>query len=140
MKYELTIYELGKLLKEVSNVYEVDMLTKINLSGGWFTIKGKMEVLDIPEDRTLIKGNNIITLKINNISNEGFEVKITGAKNKLFKIDIDNTKYRELGGASLTLNKIKIKKDECKLRIDEDIIFTIKQSDLETMINKIENL
>lgn len=140
MKYELTIYKLGKLLKEISNVYEVDILTKINLSGGWFTIKGKLEVLDIPQDRTLIKGNNIITLKIKGISNEGFEVKITGAKDKLFKIDIDNTKYRELGGASLTLNKIKTKKDECKLRIDEDIIFTIKESDLETMINKIENL
>lgn len=140
MKYELTIYELGKLLKETSNEYEVDILTKINLSGGWFTIKGKLEVLDIPQDRTLIKGNNIITLKIKGISNEGFEVKITGAKDKLFKIDIDNTKYRELGGSSLTLNKIKTKKDECKLRIDEDIIFTIKESDLETMINKIENL
>lgn len=140
MKYELTIYELGKLLKETSNEYEVDILTKINLSGGWFTIKGKLEVLDIPQDRTLIKGNNIITLKIKGVSNEGFEVKITGAKDKLFKIDIDNTKYRELGGSSLTLNKIKTKKDECKLRIDEDIIFTIKESDLETMINKIENL
>lgn len=140
MKYELTIYKLGKLLKEVSSIYEVDILTKINLSGGWFTIKGKLEVLDIPQDRTLIKGNNIITLKIKGISNEGFEVKITGAKDKLFNIDIDNTKYRELGGSSLTLNKIKTKKDECKLRIDEDIIFTIKESDLETMINKIENL
>lgn len=140
MKYELTIYKLGKLLKEVSSLYEVDILTKINLSGGWFTLKGKLEVLDIPEDRTLIKGNNIITLKIKGPSNEGFEVKITGAKNKLFNIDIDNTKYRELGGGALTLNTIKTNKDECKLRIDEDIIFTIKESNLETMVDKIENL
>jgi hypothetical protein len=140
MKYELTIYKLGKLLKEVSTLYEVDILTKINLSGGWFTLKGKLEVLDVPEDRTTIKGNNIITLKVKGPSNEGFEVKITGAKNKLFNIDIDNTKYKELGGHGLALNKLKTKKDECKLRIDEDIIFTIKESDLETMINKIENI
>ena len=140
MKYELTIYKLGKLLKEVSSTYEVDILTKINLSGGWFTIKGQLEVLDIPEDKVTLKGNNIVTLKIKGPSNEGFEVKITGAKDKLFNIDIDNTKYKELGGQSLSLNKLKIKKDECKLRIDEDIIFTIKESDLQTMINKIENI
>lgn len=140
MKYELTIYKLGKLLKEVSSIYEVDILTKINLSGGWFTLKGSLEVLDIPEDKTTLKGNNIITLKIKGASNEGFEVKITGAKNKLFNIDIDNTKYKELGGIGLSLDKLKTKQDECKLRIDEDIIFTIKKSDLQTMIEKIENI
>lgn len=140
MKYQLTIYKLGKILKEVSSLYQVDILTKINLTGGWFTLKGKVEVLDIPEDKDLLKGNNIITLKVKGSSEEGFEVKITGAKNKLFSIDIDNTKYKELGGHGLTLNKLKTKKDECKLRIDEDIIFTIKESDLEIIKDKIENL
>ncbi|WP_300383350.1 UDP-N-acetylglucosamine pyrophosphorylase [Clostridium sp.] len=140
MKFELTIYKLGKLLEEVSNLYELDILTKVNLSGGWFTLKGKVEVLEIPEDKNTIKGNNIITLKVKGVSDEGFEVKITGAKNKMFNIDIDNTKYKELGGKGLTLNKLKIKKDECKLRIDEDIIFTIKESNLETIISKIKDL
>ena len=70
----------------------------------------------------------IINITINNKGEESIPVKITGANNKKFAVSIAPTKYRELSPNNLSLNMIKINNNETKLRIDENIIFTIKDS------------
>lgn len=129
MGLELTIYELGEALKKIEEKYKLDVLIKLNLSGGWMTITGKAVIEKIPSN---IKtgcsgnGNNIIDIKIRNEDNEeGIIVKITGAKNKKFNVDIASTRYKEINPNNLTINKIKVNENESKLRIEENIIFTI---------------
>lgn len=137
MKYELSIYELGQLLTKLTKDYKVELLSKAKLSGGWMTIVGEVEIISVPEDKVVIKGNNIITMNIKDQNCRGSYIKITGAKNGTFNIDIANTKYKELGGTGINLNKIKTNEDECKLRIDEDMIFTIRNAklkDIEALI------
>ena len=137
MKYELSIYELGQLLTKLTKDYKVELLSKAKLSGGWMTIIGEVEIISVPEDKVVIKGNNIITMNIKDQDCRGSYIKITGAKNGSFNIDIANTKYKELGGTGINLNKIKTNEDECKLRIDEDMIFTIRNAklkDIEALI------
>ena len=141
MKYELNIYELGQLLSKVTSTYNVDVLTKLKLSGGWMTITGEAQVVAVPENRVVLKGNNIITLKIKDTGYEGTSLKITGAKGGLFNIDLAPTKYKEFGNTGLNLNKVKINNNECKLRIDEDMIFTIRNvsvEDIEKIIKDIK--
>lgn len=137
MKYDLSIYELGQLLTKLTKEYKVEILSKAKLSGGWMTIVGEVEIISVPEDKVVVKGNNIITMNIKDQDCRGSYIKITGAKNGLFNIDIANTKYKELGGSSISLNKTKINEGECKLRIDEDMIFTIRNAklkDIEALI------
>lgn len=128
MKFELTIKELGSALKKIEDKYRVDVLVKLNLSGGWMTITGEANIIKVPNDSAGCGGkDNIIHIRvINEDSNEGNELKITGAKNKKFSIDISSTRYKEINTNSLTINQIKVNENESKLRIDEDIIFTIK--------------
>ncbi|MBE6052484.1 MAG: UDP-N-acetylglucosamine pyrophosphorylase [Clostridium sartagoforme] len=140
MKCNLNIYELGQLLSKLTEEYDVNILTKLKLSGGWMTITGKVQVVGAPEDKVVIKGNNIITLKIKDTGYEGSSLKITGAKNGLFNIDIAPTRYKELGNSGINLNKVKINNNESKLRIDEDMIFTIKNAPIEDIENIIENI
>lgn len=137
MKYDLSIYELGQLLTKLTKDYKVELLSKVKLSGGWMTIVGEVDIISVPEDKVVIKGNNIITMNIKDNDCKGSYIKITGAKNGVFNIDIANTKYKELGGTGINLNKTKINEDECKLRIDEDMIFTIRNAklkDIEALI------
>ncbi|TGY43839.1 UDP-N-acetylglucosamine pyrophosphorylase [Clostridium sartagoforme] len=137
MKYDLSIYELGQLLTKLTKDYKVELLSKAKLSGGWMTIVGEVDIISVPEDKVVIKGNNIITMNIKDQDCGGSYIKITGAKNGVFNIDIANTKYKELGGTGISLNKTKINEDECKLRIDEDMIFTIRNAklkDIEALI------
>lgn len=131
MKYELSVYELGQLLQKVTENYNVEILAKINLSGGWMTMTGKVEVISVPEDKIVVKGNNIITLKIKDNGLEGSLIKITGAKEKKFNIDLAPTKYKELKSNGININQTKINENESKLRIDEDIIFTIRNASVE---------
>lgn len=141
MKLELTIEELGMALDKIEKKHKLNVLVKSTLSGGWMTITGEAAILKIPrnmEDSCASKGNNIIDIKINGENQEGTVIKITGAKNKKFNVDISSTRYRELASSKLTINQIKINENECKLRIDEDIIFTIKASAKE-IIELIEN-
>lgn len=141
MKLELTIDELGKSLKKLEEKYKLDMLVKLTLSGGWMTIKGEATILKIPNDLEInCSGNsdNIIDIKIKSEDNEeGGIIKITGAKNKKFNVDISSTRYKELRPNNLTINQIKVNENESKLRIDEDIIFTIKAS-VDKIIGVIE--
>jgi len=132
MKLELTVCELGKVLKKLEEKYKLDILVKSTLSGGWMTITGEAIILKAPVDKKVGccgNGDNIIDIKIKNENNqEGTVIKITGAKNKKFNVDISSTRYKEVSSDKLTINQIKVNEDESKLRIDEDIIFTIKES------------
>lgn len=126
MKYELNVYELGQLLKKVEENYGLEILTKMALSGGWMTMTGKANIVSVPEDKVVVKGNNIITINVIDNNLEGSLLKITGAKDKKFSIDIAPTKYKELKSNGLNINQTKINENECKIRIDEDIIFTVR--------------
>ena len=132
MKLELTVYELGEALKKIEEKYKLDILVKSTLSGGWMTIIGEAIILKAPNDIKVGcsgKGDNIIDIKIKTEdSQEGIIVKLTGAKNKMFNVDISSTRYKELLSNNLTINQVKINENESKLRIDEVIIFTIKAS------------
>lgn len=140
MKYELSIYELGQLLTKVTEEYKVELLTKIKLSGGWMTMTGDVEIVSVPENKVVIKGNNIITLKLKDIDCEGSLLKITGAKGGSFTVDVAPTKYKELGTSGINLNKTKINKNETKIRIDEDMIFTIRKASVESIENIVKSI
>ena len=124
MKYDLNVYELGQLLSNITKEYNTELLSKIKLSGGWMTMTG----------------NNIITLNIRDNECEGSLIKITGAKDSKFNIDIAPTKYKEFGATGLNLNKVKINENECKLRIGEDMIFTIRNASVKNISNIIDNM
>ena len=131
MNLELTIYELGKLLKKIEEKSKLDVLIKSNLSGGWMTITGPVSILKVPGEAVSKCGgskDNIIDISINNDGSESIPVKITGANNKKFAVNIAPTKYKELAPNNLSLNMLKTNNNETKLRIDENIIFTIKDS------------
>ena len=132
MKLELTVCELGKILKKIEEKYKLGILIKSTLSGGWMTITGEATISKVPSDVKIGCGgkyDNIIDITIKTENNqEGIIVKITGAKSKKFNIDIASTRYKEILSNNLTINQIKVNKNESKLRIDDDIIFTIKAS------------
>ncbi|AOR24038.1 UDP-N-acetylglucosamine pyrophosphorylase [Clostridium taeniosporum] len=134
MKLELTIFQLGQILKKLETKYELNLLVKSNLSGGWMTFTGNAIIEKVPA-LTLgcnNKGNNIIDIKIKNSKDnddKGNIIKIIGAKGRKFNVDISPTKYIELSCKNkIDENEIKVSEKECKLRIDENIIFTIKDS------------
>ena len=139
MKYELTTFELGTLLKKISNTNTLNVMCKLNLSGGWITLNGKADILEIPKDNRIIAGNNFINLKVLDKDDNGTVLKIIGAKNSKFTIDIAPTKFKEIKANSLNLDIIKESDCECKLRIDESVIFTINNSasEIEKLISSI---
>ena len=141
MILELTVYELGEALNKIGEKYKLDVLAKLNLSGGWMTIKGKAIIEKIPivsKARCGGKGNNIMDIKVKNENNEeGIILKITGNKNKKFNINISSSRYKEVNRSSLAGNEIKVNENESKLRIDEDIIFTIN-APVDEVANLIE--
>lgn len=127
MIHELTIYKLGNLLNELKLKYNMNLLLKRKLSGGFITIVGEVDVNYIPEDKETLKGNNIIGLKVKN-DNGQMDLKITGIKGSLFKVEIAPTKFKEINIGGLSVDKIKESKEECKLKVDDDLIFTISAS------------
>ena len=128
MKLELTVFQLGKALKDIENQYNLNLLVKQNLSGGWITIVGEATITDYPIEENGGNSNNIISVNIKGSSSEGTTIKFIGAKGKKFNVDISPAKYKSIPKKGLTLNQVKINKNECALRIDENIIFTIKES------------
>ena len=124
MVHELTVYKLGKLLNELSSGYKMKLLVKRKLSGGFITITGEVNVAYIPNDKKALKGNNIIGLKVKNDGGE-IDLKITGIKDTLFKVEVAPTKFKEVSIGGLSIDKIKESKEECKIRVDEDLIFTV---------------
>lgn len=138
MKYELTLYELGKLLKTISEEYKVSLLSKITLSGGWMTMTGEVSIEEIPTSEIVVKGNNVISIRVKTNGEEGAVLKITGAKDKKFNIDISSTKFRVISTTGLNIDKLQTSNEECKLRIDEDMIFTIN-TNAEAVSKILEN-
>lgn len=128
MEKEVTLYQLGNLLKEVTKKYEVSLMSKIKLSGGWMTITGNVDVDYVPHNEVLGKGSNIIGLKINNGGSCANDIKITGIKDSNFKINLSATKFKEIHKGGLNIDKIKEKADKCTLKIDDNMIFTINAS------------
>ncbi|WP_252230657.1 UDP-N-acetylglucosamine pyrophosphorylase [Clostridium sp. ZBS15] len=131
MKLELTIFELGQALKKLEKKHELDLLVKSTLNGGWMTLRGMANIQRVPGLTLgcISKGNNIIDIKIKDNNGQGSTLKLTGAKEKKFNVEISSTKYIELSNKNrLSSNEIKVNQNECKLRIDENMIFTIKAS------------
>jgi len=132
MKLGLTVCELGEVLKKIEEKYKLDVLVKSTLSGGWMTITGEAIVLKVPSDVKVDccgKSDNIIDIKIKTENQQdGIIVKLTGAKNKKFNVDISSTRYKEIISNKLIINQLKVNENESKLRVDEDLIFTIKAS------------
>lgn len=138
MNLEVDIYELGKILKKIEENYELNILVKSNLSGGWMTITGKAFIEKHPYEigsECSSKKDNIIHIRIKDDKEDGVLIKITGARDKKFNIDISAGKYKEISKTGLNLDMIKTNENETKLRIDENIIFTIK-----TSVEKIKEL
>lgn len=136
MKHELKIYELGKLLERVTEAYNTSLLAKINLSGGWMTLQGQVEVKSIPTDKVVLKGNNIIGLIVKSTEGVGTELKITGAKDGKFEVAIAPKKVIEIHTGGLGLQVQKEKTDKCTIKIDDSMIFTVKASaaDVEALV------
>lgn len=122
MVYELTVNKLGKLLKDLTNDYNISLLVKRKLSGGFVTITGEVEVDYFPTEQKTLKGNNIISLKVKNNGGQ-IDLKITGIKDSLFKVEVAPTKLKEVNIGGLSIDKIKESKDECKLKVDECILY-----------------
>ena len=123
MNYELTVYQLGKLLSEVSSTYKTNLLARINLSGGWMTMQGEVEVEAAPTDRVVLKGNNIITLKVKADETNAACVKITGAKDGKFNVSVAPKKIVELRPLGLQIKKERA--DECTIKVDDSMIFAV---------------
>ena len=115
MIHELTIYKLGKLLNELKLKYNMNLLLKRKLSGGFITIVGEVDVNYIPEDKETLKGNNIIGLKVKN-DNGQMDLKITGIKGSLFKVEIAPTKFKEITLEDYQWIKLKKVKKSVSLR------------------------
>ncbi|WP_194190134.1 UDP-N-acetylglucosamine pyrophosphorylase [Clostridium chrysemydis] len=141
MKFEVDIYKLGEILSELEKKYDLEFMTKISLSGGWLTVVGNLKVKKLPKEGSgcKSKGSNILEFIIKEEEKEGLTFKITGAKDKKFNLGVDSTRFKELAPQKLTLNAIKVNKEETKLRIDEDIIIKIKDNK-ETVKSIIETL
>ena len=127
MKLELTVFQLGKALKDIENQYNLNLLVKKNLSGGWLTIVGEAIITDYPTEENR-GNNNIININIKGSSSEGTTIKLIGGTGKKFNVDISPAKYKSIPKKGLILNQVKINENECALRIDDNIIFTIKES------------
>ncbi|MGM9934488.1 UDP-N-acetylglucosamine pyrophosphorylase [uncultured Clostridium sp.] len=140
MKFEFTISELGDVLKKISEKNDLDILIKSALSGGWMTVTGKAQIVKVPDSSASgckSKKDNIIHIKISEDAEKETLVKLTGVNNKKFNVDISAGRYRELSSNNLTINAIKINENETKIRIDENIIFTIKNN-VDNILNEIK--
>lgn len=140
MKFEFTINELGDALKKISDTNDLDILIKSALSGGWMTVTGKAKIVKVPDSNLTgckSKKDNIIHIKINEDVEKETLVKLIGINNKKFNVDISAGRYRELSSNNLTINQIKINENETKIRIDENIIFTVKNN-VDNVLNMIK--
>lgn len=133
MNLELNVNKLGYILKKIEKRYDLNILIKSNLSGGWMTATGKAIIEKVPAISLSGKKDNIIDIRIEDQNKDSMLVKLTGANDKLFKVEIASSRYKKLGGG----NEILISNDECKLKIDKNIIFTIKTGE-ENIIKLIE--
>ena len=132
MNFQVDIEKLGQILKTLDDNFNLKMLIKSELSGGWITISGNASIEKYPhkqESNRCSGKDNIIHIKITEGAEEGVIVKITGIKNRKFNIDISESRYREVNlNNGLNLNNVKVNSEECKMRIDDKIIVTINSN------------
>lgn len=137
---ELDIFQLGRVLKQIDRENEIEIMAKIDLSGGWLTITGEAEIKKTPLKSIggLGKSTNVIDIEVLNGNDGGSLVKLIGAKDKKFKIEVASTKLRNLS-PKFGSNDIYINEEETKLKIDNDIIFKVpcKKEIIENVINNI---
>lgn len=67
MKYELNVYELGGFLKKIEKEYNLNILIKLILSGGWMIIIGEVLIKKILSEELYCcsKKDNIIDILVN---------------------------------------------------------------------------
>ena len=132
MDYELTLYQLGNFFENILEKYKMTLMIKVKLSGGWITLRSNVEIDSLPKEEGLTAGNNVISLKLDNV---GEDLKITGLKNLKFKVNLSPAKYKEINKKGLCIDMVKEKSDKSTLRIDDNIVFSINASTNE--INKL---
>ena len=137
MDKELSLYELGILLKEITSKYKTSLVTKVKMSGGWMTFTGNIEVEYIPKVDNIIGGNNIIGLRVCNNVDQTTTIKITGIKGKKFNINIAKAKYKEINKFGLNIDQIKEKEDKSTLRIDDSMVLSV-DAGIETLLKILD--
>ena len=137
MDKELSLYELGILLKEITSKYKTSLVTKVKMSGGWMTFTGNIEVEYIPKVDNIIGGNNIIGLRVCNNVDQWTSIKITGIKGKKFNINIAKAKYKEINKFGLNIDQIKEKEDKSTLRIDDSMVLSV-DAGIETLLKILD--
>ena len=132
MDYELTLYQLGNFFENILEKYKMTLMIKVKLSGGWITLRSNVKIDSLPKEEGLTAGNNVISLKLDNV---GEDLKITGLKNLKFKVNLSPAKYKEINKKGLSIDMVKEKNDKSTLRIDDNMIFSINAP-----INEINKL
>ena len=122
MDYELTLYQLGNFFENILEKYKMTLMIKVKLSGGWITLRSNVEIDSLPKEEGLTAGNNVISLKLDNV---GEDLKITELKNLKFKVNLSPAKYKEINKKGLSIDMVKEKSDKSTLRIDDNIVFSI---------------
>ena len=130
MNYELDIFELSRVLKKIEENYKLKITIKAVQSGGWFTLNGEAVILKAAVNGLNgcgSKFSNILHIKIkNHMAYDGAVIKLTGADNKKFKTRLNAAKALEITKSGQS--RMKEKENECSLKIDDNIIFTINEN------------
>ncbi|MDD6795395.1 MAG: UDP-N-acetylglucosamine pyrophosphorylase, partial [Clostridiaceae bacterium] len=100
-------------------------------NGGWITVQGDAEIVEYP--KKLTHGcpggiNNVISIKLSENNVDGSIIKIIGAKDKKFNASLDSAKRITVKKGGLALNQFKEEKEESALKVDDNIVFSIKAS------------
>lgn len=129
MKFDLSIYELGDVLQKVASLHRLQLVTKVTLNGGWMTIMGEADIVDAPTTEGGCHGNNILSIRVSEDKMEdGAIIKLTGAKDKTFNVEIADGVYREISMGLISKNTVKVEKNECKIKVDDTLVFKIMAS------------
>lgn len=130
MNFDLDIFELSRVLKKIEENHKLNIMVKAVQSGGWFTLNGEAVILKAAvngQNGCGSKFNNILHIKIkNHMAYDGAVIKLTGAKNKKFKANVSAAKALEMNKDGQST--MKIKDDECTLKIDDNIVFSINDN------------
>ncbi|MCR4944892.1 MAG: UDP-N-acetylglucosamine pyrophosphorylase [Clostridium sp.] len=130
MNFELDIFELSNLLSKIQKNYKLNIMVKSVQSGGWLTINGEAVIL-----KSAVKGgegcgskfNNILHIKIlDHAAYDGAVIKLTGAKDKKFKVSLNPAKAMQISKDGS--RQMIIKENESTLKVDDNIVFSIDES------------
>lgn len=130
MNFELNIFELSNLLIKIKKEHKLNIMVKSVQSGGWLTLQGEAVILKAAVtggEGCSSKFNNILHIKVvNHSAYDGAVLKLTGAKNKKFKVSLNPAKALQIGKDGK--QQMIIKDNECTLKVDDNIIFNIDES------------